>query len=192
MGLTLEIIETATLQSVTPEVSNTLIMQSAPQPRPAKGPAASSAPMGKKNPDYAKRDAQNRKLGRAGELLVVAYESARLAQAGRSDLARLVTHVAVDEGDNAGYDVRSFHDDGRIKFIEVKTTKGGPLTDFFASSNEVAFSEKHSDDYALYRLYNFDEKANAAEGFEIDGPLSKNFLLTPTQFKMRWVEEKSS
>jgi hypothetical protein len=74
----------------------------------------------------------------------------------------------------------------------VKTTKGGALTDFFASSNEVAFSEKHPDDYALYRLYNFDEKANSTKGFQVAGPLSTNFLLTPTQFKMRWGEAKSS
>ena len=110
-----------------------------------------------------------------GELLVVAHEMSRLTQEGRPDLASLVTHVSADEGDNAGYDVRSFDADGHVKFIEVKTTKGGSLTDFFASSNEIVFSENHSEEYVLFRLYNFDETANVAECFQIPGALSRNF-----------------
>ena len=46
-------------------------------------------------------------------------------------------HLAVVEGDSAGYDVRSFNVDGTERHIEVKTT-GGPATNaFFISPNEV-------------------------------------------------------
>jgi hypothetical protein len=126
MGLRLEPAETVKPLAIT-GVTNALIMRPPPQGKTVDGIAKSSL-MGNKKPDYAKRDAQNRKLGRAGELLVVTYEISRLTHNGRPDLASLVTHVAADEGDNAGYDVRSFDDDGHVKFIEVKTTKGGPLT----------------------------------------------------------------
>lgn len=170
--------------------TNQLLMKPPPPPKPAKGSNGPHWQMGKKNPDYAKRDAQNRTLGRAGELLVLAHEKDRLLKAGKKQLADLVSHVASAEGDNAGYDVRSYHPDGRVKFIEVKTTKGGPLTDFFASSNEIAFSEAHPEEYVLYRLYGFDEATNAAECFEIAGPLTTSFSYTPTQFKLRWTDEK--
>jgi hypothetical protein len=73
-----------------------------------------------------------------------------------------------------------------VKFIEVKTTAGDRSTDLFASSNEISFSENHPDDYVLYRVYEFDEKSNTAECFQVTGPLSANFSHTPIQFKLRW------
>ena len=53
-------------------------------------------------------DIQNRKLGLAGELLVLEYERKNLIDAGRKDLAENVQHVSVEQGDGAGYDIRSF------------------------------------------------------------------------------------
>jgi hypothetical protein len=87
---------------------NLLTMMPPPPLKPAKGASTTPPPMGNKNPNYAKRDAQNRKLGRAGELLVLDYEREHLTHAGKGDLAKLVSHVAVAEGDNAGYDIRRF------------------------------------------------------------------------------------
>lgn len=54
-----------------------------------------------------------------------------------------------------GYDIRSFDPDGAERFIEVKTTRGGPRTDFFLSRNERAFSQKEPERFRLYRLYDF-------------------------------------
>jgi hypothetical protein len=45
--------------------------------------------------------------------------------------------------------------DGRDRLIEVKTTRFGALTPFFASRNEVEFSEERHRDYQLYRLFGF-------------------------------------
>ena len=42
-----------------------------------------------------------------------------------------------------------------IDGFEVKTTRFGALTPFFASRNEVEFSEERHGDYQLYRLFNY-------------------------------------
>ena len=50
---------------------------------------------------------------------------------GRPDLAEKVIHVSQIEGDGAGYDIKSFHEDGTVKYIEVKTTRGGIFHSLF-------------------------------------------------------------
>ena len=75
--------------------------------------------------DYLRREANNRSLGDAGEALVMDYERLRLERAGKDELARNIEQVSKTVGDHAGYDIRSYHDDGRDKFIEVKTTRYG-------------------------------------------------------------------
>jgi hypothetical protein len=65
---------------------------------------------------------------------VVAYERHTLTQHGRPDLAQRIRHVAQMEGDGAGYDVLSFNQDGTVKYIEVKTTRGAAETAFFMSA----------------------------------------------------------
>jgi hypothetical protein len=62
--------------------------------------------------------------------LVVEHEREQLKMLGRGDLAEKVKHVAIEEGDGAGYDVKSFFVDGRPKYIEVKTTAGPKTADF--------------------------------------------------------------
>jgi hypothetical protein len=105
--------------------------------------------------DYLAREARNRAIGREGEELVVRFERSRLSSLGKDTLADRVEHVAVSQGDGLGYDVRSFFDDGRERFIEVKTTQLGAITPFYITSSEVAFSTEHSDRYSLYRVYDF-------------------------------------
>lgn len=129
--------------------------------------------------DYFAREAQNRALGRNGEELVVQYERARLGRAGRGTLAEMVEHVAATRGDGLGYDVRSFFDDGRERFIEVKTTQLGPLTPFYISDAEVAFSIEHPADYALYRVFDF--RATPAM-YSLEGAVDVSCALRPVQF----------
>jgi len=62
----------------------------------------------RKSPNRAALDTKNRALGLAGELAVAEHERRRLRTGGREDLACQVRHVAVVEGDGAGYDVMSF------------------------------------------------------------------------------------
>ena len=107
--------------------------------------------------NYSEREQSNRQLGMAGEEFVFAYEQFRLKAAGRDDLAKELEWTSRDKGDGAGYDIRSFEvgdnkDDAEL-FIEVKATRSGKWQPFFISDNEVAFSEEHSDQYSLYRVF---------------------------------------
>lgn len=137
----------------------------------------------RKIPNYAERDQKNRQLGLKGELLVLEQEKKVLIQTGRSDLAEKVRHVSVAEGDGAGYDIQSFFPDGRNRYIEVKTTKGGISTPFYISPNEIAFSEAQAPCFCLIRVFDYDAERNIGNAFVVDGNLSESLVLTPTEFR---------
>ena len=135
----------------------------------------------RRKPDYAERDAKNRKIGLSGELLVIQHEKTRLSRLGRSDLAELIVHVSEIEGDGAGYDIRSFKDDGSPLFIEVKSTRGGAETSFFISAAELEFSERHPNDYELIRVFNLQDEG--AEFYRLAGKLRERLRLDATAFR---------
>lgn len=124
--------------------------------------------------DPALRDARNRRLGRDGEERVFFSEQASLRAAGRTDLAQKVRWVSAEDGDGAGYDIRSFDGTGSERLIEVKTTTGHRTTPFFLSENERAFSDERPDAFRLVRLYDF---ARQPRAFELSPPLDKAVLL---------------
>ena len=138
-----------------------------------------------KKPDYAERDKKNRDLGVLGEILVVEYERKLLLAAGRSDLTQKIIHVSDKEGDGAGYDVLSYHIDGRTKYIEVKTTRGGSETDFFLSPNEIEFSHTHAGEYFLYRVYEYNEDLNTGKFFTIVGDIRERLQLIPQSYRAK-------
>lgn len=105
--------------------------------------------------NYLEVEARNRSLGLAGEELVLRFEHERLWRAGKRSLADRIEHVSRTRGDGLGYDIQSFEEDGRDRLIEVKTTRFGALTPFFASRNEVEVSEERRGDYQLYRVFGF-------------------------------------
>jgi len=135
--------------------------------------------------DYAQRDAANRKLGLAGEEAVLKHERQRLMDAGIPNLAEDVRHIAVEEGDGAGYDILSYRNDGTPIYIEVKTTRNSIASDFFMSANEVAFSETHADQYELHRLYEFVPKTLSGHRYKIHGDIGKTFEISPIQYRIR-------
>ncbi len=132
--------------------------------------------------DHASRELLNAELGIAGELLVVSYEFDLLAAAGRRELARKIVHVAQVEGDTAGYDIKSFRPDGQEKYIEVKTTRGSPLTPFFITQRELKIQHQNPSQYFLYRLYDFNSTTNSARSFVVNGEIDSLFHLVPTEF----------
>lgn len=136
------------------------------------------------HPGRAESDRKNRELGYDGERAVVEAEKRRLAEHGLDHLAKKVRHVAEVEGDGAGYDVLSFTTDGEELYIEVKTTCGPNTTDFYISANEVAFSQKHADNYELHRVYDFDRKRGELRFFRIRGDIAQSYLLRPTTFRV--------
>ena len=131
------------------------------------------------------KDEKDRKLGEAGEIAVVEKEKQQLVMLGRTDLAQKVVHVSKIEGDGAGYDIKSFHEDGGVKYIEVKTTRGGIATSFFMSGNEVRFSEKHPDNYVLYRLFEFQIATRTGKMFQIPGNIKNTLHFEAINFRVR-------
>ena len=129
--------------------------------------------------NYLEIESRNQALGLAGEKLVLEYEHKRLWQAGRKDLANRIEHVADSKGDHLGFDILSFETNAREKLIEVKTTRFGSLTPFFASKNEVLVSETRENEYQLYRLFNF---AREPKLFVLPGSLRKTCSLDPMQY----------
>lgn len=121
-------------------------------------------------------------LGAAGERLVFDLEKRNLERAGRADLARLVEHTAVVEGDGAGYDIRSFSINGQPKYIEVKTTAGGARTSFLMTANELDFAKEYVDLYWVYRVYDF---RKSARYFKVSGKELLSLSCDPVQFRVR-------
>jgi hypothetical protein len=99
---------------VMPEVEDILsVLTDAPQ--------SSVEPNGTREPitiqprmsaSYIEREAQNRSLGAAGEMFVLAYERARLIKSGHEALAAKIEHTSKVRGDHEGYDILSFEASG--------------------------------------------------------------------------------
>lgn len=129
--------------------------------------------------DYLEIEARNRSLGRAGEEMVIRFEYQRLRAAGKQRLAKRIDHVAVSIGDGLGYDILSFETNGRERLIEVKTTRFGPFTPFYASRNEVDFSDEQPEVFHLYRLFKFSDSPRL---FVMHGSLRHTCRLEAAQF----------
>ncbi|MDE2759621.1 MAG: DUF3883 domain-containing protein [Paracoccaceae bacterium] len=129
--------------------------------------------------DPAKRDAQNRELGEAGEKYVYLAEKYRLSQDGKDQLADRVRWVSKEDGDGAGYDILSFTLEGEERWLEVKTTIGSIRAGFWITQNELAVSNENPDIYRLVRLFDFRRKPGA---FKLKPPLRDHVNLHPTQY----------
>jgi hypothetical protein len=130
--------------------------------------------------DAGERDFRNRQLGRAGEEAVFLFERHRLQSEDRADLARKVRWVAQEDGDGAGYDILSFDQMGRERFVEVKTTCGSRTTPFYLTRNEHALAEERVDAFRLMRVYSF---AREPRMFELAPPLAESVRLSPHTFQ---------
>ena len=134
-----------------------------PIPKPARervaeAPAPYAARFVAMRRDYLAREAQNRSLGDAGERFVVELEARRLHDLGQRALSDRVEQVSKTRGDGLGYDVLSFDERGR---------------------NEIAFSEFRSDQYHLYRLFEFRHKPQL---FDLPGVISHHCNLDPISY----------
>lgn len=107
------------------------------------------------SPLAAMRDFKKRRLGSAGEAWVIDLERERLMRHEREDLAESVRWVAVEDGDGAGYDIRSFRPDGSERLIEVKTTNLGVRTPFYITRWEIEVARQRPEAYSLYRVHGF-------------------------------------
>ncbi len=133
--------------------------------------------------DFVRRDAENRRLGRMGEEWVVEFEQRRLHdEERRPDLAHKVEWIADTRGDGAGYDIASFNADATSRLIEVKTTGLGKYFPFLVTANEVQVSERESEAYQLYRVFDFSSQPRL---YVLPGSLKSSCRLEPTQYQAR-------
>lgn len=158
------------------------ILESAPEYHPiASEPIAPYlAPRQGVKRDYLALEARNASLGLAGEELVVAFERERLRALGAKRLADRVEHAAVDRGDGLGFDVLSFEEDGRERFIEVKTTAFARETPFFVTRNELDFSRTFAPQFRLYRLFQFRRDPRM---FVLEGAVDERCHLNPVSYR---------
>jgi hypothetical protein len=177
-------------QTVPPDLLPMLVAAPAENPersaRVQDGPERTPMP-GRR--DYIEREARNSALGTAGELLVLQYEHRRLWTAGKRRLADRIDHVASTRGDHLGYDIRSFDESGRERFVEVKTTQFGRMTPFFATRNEVEVSKNEADRYQVYRVFSY---AKNPRLFVLPGPMAQTCTLLPTIYRasVKGIEER--
>jgi len=131
--------------------------------------------------DYAKKEGVNRKMGERGENFALKVEKNRLQLLGREDLAKEVEWTSKIKGDGAGFDIRSFdHESERELFIEVKTSNGGKYQPFYISENEVAFAKDYSEQYSLYRVFNF---KRGPKLYILPGDIRQNVQLVANTYK---------
>lgn len=132
--------------------------------------------------DYLALEAANRALGLAGELAVARREQSYLQSIGRTKLADRVEHVAQTKGDGLGYDVLSFDQAGREKWIEVKTTRYAIDVPFFVTRGEVRVSSASPENYHLYRLFGFGSPKGTGL-YRLQGDLKKSCRLDALSYE---------
>jgi len=157
------------------------LFESAPPTAPPLNPRARTAfERVARKFDPALRDQLNRSLGLAGEQLIYEREKQLLVDEDREDLARKVRWVSREDGDGAGYDIRSYDPTGAERWIEVKTTRGGSTTPFYLTRNENEVARERPDAFRLYRLHDFSQKPGL---FTLTPPLEAVLQLEALTFR---------
>ena len=131
--------------------------------------------------NFVRLEAEKRELGLAGELAVLDYEVRRLESAGKPKLAARIDHVSRSQGDGLGYDVLSFDESGKERFIEVKTTRRRKEWPFLVTRNEVDFSREAMEQFHLYRVF---QLGGTRPGlYDLAGQLAETCQLEPTVYE---------
>ncbi|PJE81423.1 hypothetical protein COU58_02585 [Candidatus Pacearchaeota archaeon CG10_big_fil_rev_8_21_14_0_10_32_42] len=135
--------------------------------------------------DFEKENKINKLLGTRGEEIVFNLEQRYLNSIGKQELANKVKWVS-KEDDSLGYDILSFEEDGKEKYIEVKSTsqseKGN--ANFLISSNQYS-KAKRIKNYYFYIVFN--TKGKEPKVWKIKEPLqyeNKGLTLTPIGFRV--------
>jgi len=137
--------------------------------------------------NFLKKSENQRKLGLAGELMVLKYEKENLINNGKQHLADNVKHVSKVDGDGAGYDILSFEIDGTLKYIEVKTTTGNSSTPFKITHTELKFSEINKDNYYLYRVFEFNKENGTGNLYILNGDISLKLDMKATEYIVKGI-----
>ncbi|MBD2098752.1 DUF3883 domain-containing protein [Trichocoleus sp. FACHB-591] len=156
---------------------------SPPQPKAFREKFLASTSSNRTTYFWDDKNNEKREIGLAGEKLVLMYEKQSLINNGRGDLAEKVCHSSVVDGDGLGYDIRSYTLKGEVKYIEVKTTSGSIRNPFFITANEVDFARNHSEEYYLFRVFEFKKERNLGKLYIIENDIDNWLTLEPTEYK---------
>ena len=96
----------------------------------------------------------SKKVGDAGERYVFEYEKNKLINCGHHELADRIVKQYEDLSFFPGYDIQSFDENGKIIYIEVKSSKSKKKDYFEISENEIKAAKELGDDYYIYQVTN--------------------------------------
>jgi hypothetical protein len=135
--------------------------------------------------NFEEKNRRNAKTGNIGEEIVIDNEKKYLISIGRTDLAKKVKRVSLEDM-SAGYDILSYEKNGNQKLIEVKSTileKGIRFT-FNISTNEMEIAKK-SKNYYIYIV--FAVNSSSPKIFPVKNPFLTEGLLhvEPTQYLVK-------
>jgi hypothetical protein len=130
--------------------------------------------------NYLEREQQNSAVGKSGEEVALEYERWRLIKAGKESLADKVEWVSQTKGDGLGFDIRSWSENGKDRFIEVKSTKLTKEAPIFFTRNEYNFARLKRDQFYLYRVFNLRTDPKL---FIVNGGYDDFCRATPVQYK---------
>ena len=140
--------------------------------------------------NYEKQNIENINLGKFCERMVYLKEIERIKNEGRKDLLKKIIWVSKDEGDGAGYDIKSLRkigDEYEPIYIEVKGTNTNKIDNFIVTINEIRASIEYKDRYYICQIINA-QKDNPQFKYT-QGEIDKNFKLDAIQFQASQKEE---
>lgn len=159
---------------VASEIALNILPFVAPNPR-------TTNPNNNSKPDYEKINRQNKKLGDRGEKVVLDFEKERLKNTIYKDK---VDRVSL-KSDSLGYDILSFEQDGKERYIEVKATRSKVgNVNFFLTINELKTAQE-KENYYIYLVY--DILSKEPKIWIIGNPFNpdnENVNLEPINFKV--------
>ena len=131
--------------------------------------------------DHIKKAIVNQEVGGLGEEFAIRFERWRLRE--RPDLQEQICHISKVD-DSVGYDILSFEEDGRLRFVEVKSTLGELKTPFFISAHEAETAEEKKEKYVILRVFDLRESPKCCE---IYFPFEGVIQLSPSSFIVTFV-----
>jgi len=130
--------------------------------------------------NYIENAREKKNVGDGGEDLVMKYEMEKLKRLG---IKKKPEHISRSKGDGLGFDILSYNEDGKPMYIEVKTTKSGPKTNFYVTINELTCSMENKENYYLYRLFDYEPNKDKAKMIVARGSLEDK-CINPTLFRV--------
>lgn len=156
------------------EIALNILPFVAPNPR-------TTNPNNNSKPDYEKINRLNKKLGDRGEKVVLDFEKERLKNTNYKEQVKRVSL----KSDSLGYDILSFDEDGKERYIEVKATRSKVGdANFFLTINEFKTAQE-KENYYIYLVY--DILSKEPKIWIIGNPFNpenKNVNLEPINFKV--------